>query len=134
MSSSDKRVRILLLDGGIGQELVKRHAKPPTKYWASTVLIEKPELLTDVHKEYFEVGATYVDLFFFLICFRSRYHHTFNNDFRSKYHHTFNNDYMNKSKQIISIQGGNDQHVRDPSRSIRRRFSGGDREVVEFCV
>ena len=65
MSSSDKRVRILLLDGGIGQELVKRHAKPPTKYWASTVLIEKPELLTDVHKEYFEVGATYVDLFFF---------------------------------------------------------------------
>ena len=53
---SDKRV--LLLDGGIGQELVKRHGKPATKYWASTTLIEKPELLTDVHKEYFVVGAT----------------------------------------------------------------------------
>ena len=64
---SDKRV--LLLDGGIGQELVKRHGKPATKYWASTTLIEKPELLTDVHKEYFEVGATYVSKRFFLFEF-----------------------------------------------------------------
>ena len=65
--------KVMLLDGGIGQELVKRYGKPATKYWASTTLIEKPEILSDVHNEYFDCGATvattntYVLLFLLLL-------------------------------------------------------------------
>ena len=52
--------KVILLDGGIGQELVRRYGKPATKYWATTTLIEEPKILTQLHAEYFEVGATYV--------------------------------------------------------------------------
>ena len=49
---------ITLLDGSIGQELVKRAGKAPTPLWSTTVMIDQPEILRDVHGEYFNVGAS----------------------------------------------------------------------------
>ncbi|MFL2786264.1 MAG: homocysteine S-methyltransferase family protein [Paracoccaceae bacterium] len=49
---------ITLLDGSIGQELVKRAGKAPTPLWSTTVMIDQPEILRDVHAEYFNVGAS----------------------------------------------------------------------------
>ena len=49
---------ISLLDGSIGQELVKRAGKAPTPLWSTTVMIDQPEILRDVHAEYFNVGAS----------------------------------------------------------------------------
>lgn len=49
---------ITLLDGSIGQELVKRAGKAPTPLWSTMVMIDQPEILRDVHREYFNVGAS----------------------------------------------------------------------------
>lgn len=51
-------MEITLLDGSIGQELVKRAGDEPTPLWSTSVLLDKPELVTGVHRDYFNVGAT----------------------------------------------------------------------------
>ena len=49
---------ITLLDGSIGQELVKRSGDKPTPLWSTRVMIDHPELVYEVHAEYFRRGAT----------------------------------------------------------------------------
>ncbi len=49
---------ITLLDGSIGQELVKRSGDRPTPLWSTRVMIDKPEILAEVHDAYFRAGAT----------------------------------------------------------------------------
>ena len=44
---------ITLLDGSIGQELVKRAGDKPTPLWSTTVMIDKPHLVSEVHDLYF---------------------------------------------------------------------------------
>ncbi|WP_170416350.1 homocysteine S-methyltransferase family protein [Ruegeria atlantica] len=51
-------VDITLLDGSIGQELVKRSGDKPTPLWSTRVMIDHPELVNEVHAEYFRRGAT----------------------------------------------------------------------------
>lgn len=50
--------QITLLDGSIGQELVKRSGDRATPLWSTTVMMEKPELLDKLHTEYFKAGAS----------------------------------------------------------------------------
>lgn len=50
--------QITLLDGSIGQELVKRSGNRATPLWSTTVMMEEPGLVDKVHAEYFNVGAT----------------------------------------------------------------------------
>ena len=49
---------ITLLDGGIGQELTQRAPEPPTPLWGTQVMIDHPDILTDIHRDYFAAGAT----------------------------------------------------------------------------
>ncbi|WP_170398279.1 homocysteine S-methyltransferase family protein [Ruegeria arenilitoris] len=49
---------ITLLDGSIGQELVKRSGDRATPLWSTRVMIDYPELVGDVHDDYFRRGAT----------------------------------------------------------------------------
>ena len=49
---------ITLLDGSIGQELVKRAGKKPTAMWSTAVLIDQPNLVREVHNDYFSAGAS----------------------------------------------------------------------------
>lgn len=49
---------ITLLDGSIGQELVKRDKGPATNLWSTSVMMEKPELVRGVHDDYFAAGAS----------------------------------------------------------------------------
>ncbi|MDA9612158.1 homocysteine S-methyltransferase family protein, partial [OM182 bacterium] len=50
--------RVTLLDGSIGQELVKRSGDPATAFWSTTVMLDKPDLVAEVHADYFRSGAT----------------------------------------------------------------------------
>ena len=50
--------KITLLDGSIGQELVLRSKKKPTPLWSTEVLLENPQLVSDIHTDYFRSGAT----------------------------------------------------------------------------
>jgi len=49
---------ITLLDGSIGQELVKRAGDRPTPLWSTQAMIGHPELVRAVHDAYFAAGAT----------------------------------------------------------------------------
>ena len=49
---------ITLLDGSIGQELVKRGRSAATQLWSTNVMMEQPELVAQVHADYFAAGAT----------------------------------------------------------------------------
>lgn len=47
----------LLLDGGMGQEIVNRGGKGLYGEWASGALIEAPELVSAIHRDYIAAGA-----------------------------------------------------------------------------
>lgn len=50
--------KIVLLDGGMGQELIHRAGDRPTPLWSTTVMMEHPGLVRAVHDDYFAAGAT----------------------------------------------------------------------------
>ncbi|KEJ90403.1 homocysteine S-methyltransferase family protein [Sulfitobacter donghicola] len=49
---------VTLLDGSIGQELVKRGSGAATPLWSTKVMMDEPELVGAVHADYFGCGAT----------------------------------------------------------------------------
>lgn len=49
---------ITLLDGSIGQELMKRSGDRATPLWSTKVMIDHPEIVRQVHDAYFAAGAT----------------------------------------------------------------------------
>jgi S-methylmethionine-dependent homocysteine/selenocysteine methylase len=49
---------ITLLDGSIGQEIVNRSGDRATPLWSTAVMMEQPEIVADVHLDYFKAGAT----------------------------------------------------------------------------
>jgi S-methylmethionine-dependent homocysteine/selenocysteine methylase len=52
-----RRSAITLLDGGTGQELLRRADAAPTRLWSTQVMIDQPELVRDVHADYIAAGA-----------------------------------------------------------------------------
>jgi len=48
---------VTLLDGGIGQELVRRAGARPTPLWSTQAMRDHPGLLQAVHADYFAAGA-----------------------------------------------------------------------------
>lgn len=49
---------IVLLDGGMGQELVHRAGDKPTPLWSTQVMIDHPGLVEAVHRDFATAGAT----------------------------------------------------------------------------
>lgn len=50
--------QITLLDGGMGQELLARTGDDPTPLWATQVMLDHPNVVRDIHADYFAAGAT----------------------------------------------------------------------------
>jgi S-methylmethionine-dependent homocysteine/selenocysteine methylase len=53
---------IVLLDGGMGQELIARSSQPASPLWSAKVLVDEPHLVAAVHRDYIEAGATVLTL------------------------------------------------------------------------
>ena len=51
---------VVLLDGGMGQELRHRADNEPTSLWSAQVMIEQPELVQQVHEDYIRAGASVI--------------------------------------------------------------------------
>lgn len=49
---------VILLDGGMGQELVHRAGDRPTPLWSTQVMADHPGLVQSVHADFFAAGAT----------------------------------------------------------------------------
>lgn len=54
--------RVVLLDGGMGQELLKRSGKPPSPLWSAQVMMDEPEIVEAVHLDYISAGARVLTL------------------------------------------------------------------------
>ena len=48
---------ITLLDGGMGQELVRRSSQPAHPQWGAWVMMNEPEIVQALHEEYLRAGA-----------------------------------------------------------------------------
>jgi len=51
-----------LLDGGMGQELMARWARPPTTLWSVDVLAERPDIVQAAHADFLAAGADVITL------------------------------------------------------------------------
>jgi homocysteine S-methyltransferase len=51
-------MNITLLDGGMGQELLARTGDEPTPLWATQVMLDHPDVVREIHADYFGAGAT----------------------------------------------------------------------------
>jgi len=54
--------KVTLLDGGLGQELLRRSSRPRTPLWSADVMLNEPELVRDLHVDYIKSGASVVTL------------------------------------------------------------------------
>ncbi len=48
---------MILIDGSIGQELINRSDAEPTPLWGLKVMQDEPDILRDIHADYFNAGA-----------------------------------------------------------------------------
>jgi S-methylmethionine-dependent homocysteine/selenocysteine methylase len=53
---------VVLTDGGMGQELVRRSKSEPTPLWSASVLIDEPDLVRDLHVEFIRAGARVITI------------------------------------------------------------------------
>ena len=53
---------IVLLDGGMGQELQARSDVKPTPLWSAQFLLDKPDIVEGVHRDFVEAGAKVLTL------------------------------------------------------------------------
>jgi len=54
--------RITLLDGGMGQELVRRSSQPAHPMWSAQVMLDEPEIVQAAHADYLRAGARVLTL------------------------------------------------------------------------
>ncbi len=48
---------VVLMDGGMGQELLRRSGLPPTPLWSADVMMQRPELVEELHLDFIRAGA-----------------------------------------------------------------------------
>ncbi|WGI25176.1 homocysteine S-methyltransferase family protein [Halomonas alkaliantarctica] len=56
------RGNVVLLDGGMGQELRKRSSRPVSPLWSAQVMLDEPHLVTAAHRDFIEAGAQVIKL------------------------------------------------------------------------
>ena len=49
---------VTLLDGGMGQELIHRSGDTPTPLWSTRVMVDRPGLVAEIHRDFTAAGAT----------------------------------------------------------------------------
>jgi len=49
--------KIQLLDGGLGQEIFQRSGMPAHPLWSAKVMMDAPEIVKEVHKDFLRAGA-----------------------------------------------------------------------------
>lgn len=55
-------MKVTLLDGGMGQELVRRSSDPAHPQWGAWVMMNEPEIVQALHEDYLRAGADVLTL------------------------------------------------------------------------
>ena len=53
---------ITLLDGGMGQELLRRSAREVSPLWSADIMLNEPQLVRDLHSDFIAAGARVITL------------------------------------------------------------------------
>ncbi|MGK0272945.1 MAG: S-methylmethionine-dependent homocysteine/selenocysteine methylase [Cocleimonas sp.] len=53
---------ITILDGGMGQELLKRSSKEVTPLWSTQVMMDEPDIVRDLHADFIRAGTRVITL------------------------------------------------------------------------
>lgn len=53
---------IILLDGGVGQEIYKRAGKPANPMWSAQVMMDNPKIVKEVHQDFIQSGASIITM------------------------------------------------------------------------
>lgn len=53
---------VILLDGGMGQEIMKRSGKAPTPLWSTRIMLDNPEIVEAAHFDFIKAGAQIIGL------------------------------------------------------------------------
>ena len=53
---------ITLLDGGMGQELLRRSSRAITRLWSADIMLNEPTLVRDLHRDFIDSGARVITL------------------------------------------------------------------------
>ncbi|MEQ6885956.1 homocysteine S-methyltransferase family protein [Salicola sp. Rm-C-2C1-2] len=53
---------VVLLDGGMGQELRRRSSQPASPLWSAQVMLDEPNLVVDAHRDFIDAGARVITL------------------------------------------------------------------------
>ena len=48
---------VLLLDGGMGQELRRRSSRPVSPLWSAQVMLDEPHLVIEAHRDFIDAGS-----------------------------------------------------------------------------
>ncbi|PWG64035.1 homocysteine S-methyltransferase family protein [Sediminicurvatus halobius] len=48
---------VILLDGGMGQELRRRSSQPASPLWSAQVMLDEPHLVVGAHRDFIDAGA-----------------------------------------------------------------------------
>ena len=51
---------VMLLDGGTGREIQQRRPEAAHGLWSASVLLDEPDLVVEIHREYIDAGATVI--------------------------------------------------------------------------
>ena len=51
---------VTLLDGGMGREIQQRRPEAAHGLWSAGVLVDEPDLVVEIHREYIDAGATVI--------------------------------------------------------------------------
>lgn len=49
---------VTLMDGGMGQELVRRSGKSPSPLWSAQIMLDMPDIVEQLHLDFIHAGAT----------------------------------------------------------------------------
>lgn len=53
---------VVLIDGGIGQEIYRRAGKPAHPLWSTKVMMDQPEIVKEVHKDFIKAGSCIITI------------------------------------------------------------------------
>lgn len=53
---------ITILDGGMGQELLRRSSRVITRLWSADIMLNEPTLVRDLHRDFIDSGARVITL------------------------------------------------------------------------
>ena len=59
---------IILIDGGMGQELIHRSKVKPDGLWSARVMLDNYDLVVDLHRDFIKAGAEAITLNSYSIC------------------------------------------------------------------